>query len=347
MDIIKVEDLKNTFAAAEAITAEAEEVMADLSAYRDKIVLVKPGGEVIEPEIKTSFDIKDSVLSDVALMKKLGVHPVLIHGGGKQISAEIEKAKKSGIPDIFNQVSKGIRIVNEAGLECSMGVGDRMRRGLTHRLTQIGSSANIRAVQVSGADIVKAWPMYEGMRTGTLGFEDFIEREDYEGLRQHIKAAVQGDYLRKIATDPNCVPVIDWHAGSAVDDGYFTVNADEMAVAVGVALDAERILFLSCDKQQKFRGVHNANGDLYSQLNAKEARSLIDQGIAVDGMAVKLQNSITAVNCGVKGVGIVNPSFKGAAKHELGAKTGAATLIIKDYAHTKTFVHEPLPVPAA
>ena len=285
------------------------EALPFISTYDRETVVIKYGGHAMGEEA-----VARKFAADAVLLKLLGVHPVVVHGGGPQISAWL---KKAGVESRFVD---GLRVTDEATMEVAeMVLAGAINKEIVHFINRAGAEADVRGVGLSGKDarlvtVTKARRTRTDPETGAeqfvdLGFVGEPKRVDPQILRALIDAPQ--DY----------VPVIAPVGVSEAGDTY-NVNADTMAGAVAGALKAKRMLLLT-----DVKGVLDKGGELIRQLTVREAFDLIRDGAATGGMIPKLETAIAAVDAGVEAVVIMDGRRPHAMLLELFTEHGAGTLI--------------------
>jgi acetylglutamate kinase len=263
--------------------------------YRDQSVVIKIGGEVIDLADQT---VLDNIINQALMLKMFGANVVFCHGGGKQID---QACKDKGLPI---QKENGLRIVDKDVLKVSRSVGRELQQKIADRITELGYDSKIEGVTVDTGTIIKATKTNSKQYTGEIN--NMAEKSDFI----HI------DRLKSLLS-PDTIPVFDWHCRNGTDaiGTHLTVNADFTAAAVAAALNAKRLLYFSTDPQRKAYGVHQKAeagsdekfGALISELTTDEARQLIKDGTAIEGMAQKLKAIISATEAGVDGGVICRP----------------------------------------
>ncbi|RAK59910.1 acetylglutamate kinase [Phenylobacterium hankyongense] len=285
------------------------EALPYIQIYDRETVVIKYGGHAMGEE-----QVAKLFAADTVLLKMLGVHPVVVHGGGPQISAMLEKA---GVKSTFID---GLRVTDEATMEVAeMVLSGAINKEIANWITQAGSEADVRGVGLSGKDArlitvekvtrTKKDPDSEVERMVDLGFVGEPKRVDPKLIEALIYA--EEDYIPVIA------PI-----GVSEQGETYNINADTVAGALADALNAKRMLLLT-----DVAGVLDKNGDLIRQLTVAEARKAIDDGVATGGMIPKLETAIAAVQAGVEAVVILDGRRPHAMLVELFTEHGAGTLI--------------------
>ncbi|WP_411287036.1 acetylglutamate kinase [Phenylobacterium sp.] len=285
------------------------EALPYIQIYDRETVVIKYGGHAMGEE-----QVAKLFAADTVMLKMLGVHPVVVHGGGPQISAMLEKA---GVKSTFID---GLRVTDEATMEVAeMVLSGAINKEIANWITRAGAEADVRGVGLSGKDaglitVEKVTrttkdPNSEVERMVDLGFVGDPKRVDPKLIEALIYA--EEDYIPVIA------PI-----GVSETGETYNINADTVAGALAGALNAKRMLLLT-----DVAGVLDANGALMRQMSVAQARAAIDDGVATGGMIPKLETAIAAVQAGVEAVVIMDGRRPHALLVELFTEHGAGTLI--------------------
>ena len=287
------------------------EALPYIQIYDRENVVIKYGGHAMgEEEVAKLF------AADLVLLKMLGLHPVVVHGGGPQISAWLAKA---GVKSTFID---GLRVTDEATMEVAeMVLSGAINKEIANWITQAGAEADVRGVGLSGKDArmlivdkvtrTKKDPDSEVERMVDLGFVGDPKKVDPKIIEALIYA------------DEDYIPVVAPIGVSEAGETY-NINADTVAGALAGALNAKRMLLLT-----DVAGVLDKDGNLMRQLTVAEARAAIADGVATGGMIPKLETAINAVEAGVEAVVILDGRRPHALLVELFTEHGAGTLICK------------------
>ncbi|MBP2157502.1 MULTISPECIES: acetylglutamate kinase [Asticcacaulis] len=289
------------------------EALPYIQIYDREIVVIKYGGHAMGEEATARL-----FASDIVLLKLLGIQPVVVHGGGPQISAMLGRA---GVKSTFVD---GLRVTDNATMEIAeMVLSGAVNKEIANWITRAGAEADVRGVGLSGKDAglltvekatrLKKDPDSMIEQIVDLGFVGEPKRIDDKLIRTLINDA-EHDYVPVIA------PI-----GVSDEGQTFNINADTVAGAVAGKLNAKRMLLLT-----DVVGVLDENKELIRQLTLSEARNLIETGVAVGGMIPKLETAIAAVESGVEAVVILDGRRPHAMLVELFTEHGAGTLIKAD-----------------
>ncbi|HWE47817.1 MAG TPA: acetylglutamate kinase [Caulobacteraceae bacterium] len=285
------------------------EALPFIQIYDRETVVIKYGGHAMGQEA-----VARQFAADVVLLKLMGVHPVVVHGGGPQISAMLERA---GVKSTFVD---GLRVTDRATMEVAeMVLSGAINKEIANWITLAGREADVRGVGLSGKDArlimvekakrTKKDPDSEIERVVDLGFVGEPTMVDPTLVKALILA--EQDYVPVIA------PI-----GVAVDGETYNINADTVAGAMAGALRAKRMLLLT-----DVAGVLDAKGGLVRELSVSDARAMIADGVATGGMIPKLETAVAAVEGGVEAVVILDGRRPHAMLVELFTEHGAGTLV--------------------
>lgn len=274
------------------------EALPYIQYYNGKTIVVKYGGSAMIDE-----KLKQEVIRDVALLKVVGFKPVIVHGGGKEISKWVKAAGME--PKFVN----GLRVTDAATMEIAEMVLNKVNKGLVQAM----ESLEVKAIGISGKDgsmLRVEKKLSDGKDIGFVG-------EIREVNTNIIDTLLENDY----------VPVI---CPIGMDDAYqsYNINADDAACAIARALGAEKLAFLS-----DIEGVYKDPLDpttLISTLSVSEARELLASGMIGGGMLPKLNNCIDAIEHGVSKVHILDGRIEHCLLLEFFTKRGIGTQILGD-----------------
>ncbi len=297
---------------AEAGWATAQtlaEALPFIQVHDRQTVVIKYGGHAMGEEAVARLFAADAVL-----LKLLGARPVVVHGGGPQISRMLEKA---GVVSTFVD---GLRVTDADTMEVAeMVLSGAINKEIASWITQAGATADVRGVGLSGKDaglitVEKATrtridPSSRLEAVVDLGFVGEPTRIDPKLVRGLIDS--EDDYIPVIA------PI-----GVAADGRTYNINADTVAGALAGALQAKRLLLLT-----DVAGVLDAEGRLVRQLSVEEARAAIAGGVITGGMIPKVETAVAAVEAGVEAVVILDGRRPHAMLVELFTQHGAGTLV--------------------
>ena len=274
------------------------EALPYIQRFNRKIIVVKYGGSAMVDE-----ELKKHVIQDVTLLKLVGFKPIIVHGGGKEISKWVEKVGKE--PEFVN----GLRKTDAETMEIAEMVLNRVNKSLVQMVEELG----VNAVGISGKDggLLKVEKKYSnGQDIGYVGKITEVNPKILYDL-------LENDYLPiicPIGLDENCET--------------YNINADDVACAIARAIDAEKLAFLT-----DIEGVYKDPKDpstLISELHVSDAKELIGDGYIGGGMLPKLNNCIDAIENGVSRVHILDGRIAHCLLLEIFTNKGIGTAIIGD-----------------
>ncbi|WP_454718178.1 acetylglutamate kinase [Caulobacter segnis] len=301
-------------AAEEAGWATAKtlaEALPYIQIYDRETVVIKYGGHAMGQE-----DVAKVFAADAVLLKLLGVHPVVVHGGGPQISRMLDKA---GVKSTFID---GLRVTDEATMEVAeMVLSGAINKEIASWITQAGAEADVRGVGLSGKDarLITAEKVTRTKKDPDSNIEQAVDL-GFVGEPTKVDPHIIQTLL---ASETDYIPVIA-PIGVSAGGETFNINADTVAGALAGALKAKRMLMLT-----DIKGVLDGNGELIREMTVAQARELIETGVATGGMIPKLENAIHAIEAGVEAVVILDGRRPHAMLVELFSEHGAGTLISK------------------
>ena len=285
------------------------EALPYIQIYDRTTVVIKYGGHAMGDEA-----VAKQFAADAVLLKLLGVHPVVVHGGGPQISAMMER---SGVKSTFID---GLRVTDSATMQVAeMVLSGAINKEIANWITQAGAEADVRGVGLSGKDarLITVEKATRTKKDPTSRMEEVIDL-GFVGEPTHVDPQI---IEALIYADHDYVPVIA-PIGVSEEGETYNINADTVAGALAGALKAKRMLLLT-----DVAGVLDANGELVRQMTVAEARAAIDDGVATGGMIPKLETAVAAVEAGVEAVVILDGRRPHAMLVELFSEHGAGTLI--------------------
>ncbi|HZZ37288.1 MAG TPA: acetylglutamate kinase [Caulobacteraceae bacterium] len=285
------------------------EALPYIQIYDRERVVIKYGGHAMgEEEVAKLF------AADAVLLKLLGLHPVVVHGGGPQISRMLEKA---GVKSTFVD---GLRVTDAPTMEVAeMVLSGAINKEIASWITQAGATADVRGVGLSGKDarLITVEKASRTRRDPGSAIEEVVDL-GFVGEPTQVDPKLIVDLIN---SPDDYIPVIAPIGVSAEGDTY-NINADTVAGALAGALKAKRMLLLT-----DVAGVMGKDGELIRQLTVAEARAAIDDGVATGGMIPKLETAIAAVEAGVEAVVILDGRRPHAMLVELFTEHGAGTLV--------------------
>ena len=274
------------------------EALPFIKKFSNKTVVIKYGGSaLVNPEIK------DTIIKDIVLMKLVGMKPVIVHGGGPDISSMLKKL------NIESKFVNGLRVTNAETMEVAeMVLAGKVNKQIVTDIELHG----VKAVGISGKD-------------GDTGRAKKIEKDGvdygYVGTVESVDPT-----LVKTLIDNDIIPVIAPIGKDATGQSY-NINADYMAVAIAGSLEAEKLVFLT-DVAGVLKDVNDPES-LMSFMKASEVQGYIDDGTISGGMIPKVECCMAAVEKGVNNVHILDGRVEHCLILELFTTAGIGTMIEK------------------
>lgn len=272
------------------------EALPYIREFAGKTIVVKYGGSAMVDE-----ELKQNVIKDVALLKLVGFKPIIVHGGGKEISRWIDKV---GMETTF---VNGLRVTDEPTMEIAEMVLGKVNKSLVQIIQDLG----VKAVGISGKDggLITVEKKLSGGQD--IGFVGEVKKVNPE----LIQTLLENDFV------PIICPI-----GVDENNQTYNINADDAACAIATAIHAEKLAFLT-----DIEGVYKDPKDkstLISELSVEDAESLIGDGYIGGGMLPKLKNCIDAINSGVSRVHILDGRIAHCLLLEIFTDKGIGTAIL-------------------
>jgi acetylglutamate kinase len=269
------------------------EALPWVKAIAGKTVVIKYGGSAMVDE-----KLRSDVMSDIVLLKLMGVNPVIVHGGGAAISEVMERF---GLPVEFVD---GLRVTSEAAMDIvRMVLVGQVNQELVTAMNMHGNFA----VGVSGSDAGTVIATQADPRLGRVGKVTGVSSD-------YIDALIQDGYIPVIAS-----------VAMGDDGGFFNVNADAVAGEIAAAIGAQKCVFLT-----DVDGIYEDFSDkatLISNMTLDEAKDMVASGAMSKGMIPKLQACITSLEKGVSRTHVINGTTHHAIILELLTDAGIGTVI--------------------
>ena len=274
------------------------EALPYIQRFQGATIIVKYGGSAM-----VDHELKKSVIKDVALLKLIGFRPIIVHGGGKEITNWLGRIGKK------SEFVNGFRVTDDETMHVAEMVLNRINKGLVSMMEKTG----VRACGISGKDGTILRVSRKKPDGADIGFVGEVRSVDTSLLNTLL--------------DAGFVPVI-CPVGS--DDGYYSynVNADDAACAIAKAMKAQKLVFLS-----DIQGVYENPNDpdsLISEMTVAETKEFIRNGHAGGGMLPKLNSCIDAIQAGVQRVHILDGRIPHSQLLEFFTNKGIGTAIIGD-----------------
>jgi len=268
------------------------EALPYIQQFHGKTIVIKYGGNaMIDDELKKSF------ARDVVLLKLVGMNPVVVHGGGPQISATLERI------GIESEFIDGLRVTTQETIDVvEMVLGGSVNKDIVHLINSHGG----KAVGMTGKDgnLVRASKIDVAADIGFVGKVDRINP----------------DVVRHLEQD-NYIPVIA-PIGFGENGETYNINADSVAGALAAELKAEKLVLMT-----NTPGVLDKDKNLLTGLDGKQVADLIDDKTIIGGMMPKVECALNAVNGGVKTAHIIDGRVDHALLLEVLTDSGVGTLI--------------------
>ena len=274
------------------------EALPYIQRFNRKIIVVKYGGSAM-----SNVELQKNVIKDVALLKLVGFKPIIVHGGGKEISRWVGKVGKEA------KFINGLRVTDEETMEIAEMVLNKVNKSLVTMVEELG----VKAVGISGKD------------GGLLQVDKkYADGQDigYVGDVKQVNPKVLYDLLEK-----DFLPIVA-PIGLGDDFQTYNINADDAACAIAKAVNAEKLAFLT-DIEGLYRDI-NDKSSFISRLTAEQADELIAQGCIGGGMLPKLGNCTSAVRNGVNRVHILDGRIPHCLLLEIFTNEGIGTAIVAD-----------------
>ena len=266
--------------------------------FNRKIIVVKYGGSAMSNE-----ELQKNVIKDVTLLKLVGFKPIIVHGGGKEISRWVGKVGKEA------QFINGLRVTDAETMEIAEMVLNKVNKSLVTMVEELG----VKAVGISGKDgrLLNVEKKYsDGQDIGFVG--------DVKNVKSKILYDLLENYYLPIVA-----PIV-------LDDECqtYNINADDAACAIAKAVGADKLVFLT-DIEGLYKDI-NDKSSFISRITASDADALIEEGFIGGGMLPKLNNCTSAIKNGVSRVHILDGRVPHCLLLEIFTKQGIGTAIIAD-----------------
>ena len=274
------------------------EALPYIQKFNRKIIVVKYGGSAMSNE-----ELKRNVIKDVTLLKLVGFKPIIVHGGGKEISQWVGKIGKEA------RFVNGLRVTDEETMEIAEMVLSKVNKSLVTMVQELG----VKAVGISGKD--------GGLLTVDKKYADGQDI-GFVGEIKNVNPKVLYDLLEK-----DFLPIV---APVGLDEGFATynINADDAACAIAKAVGADKLVFLT-DIEGLYKDI-NDKSSFISRITASDAEALIAGGLIGGGMLPKLNNCTSAIENGVNRVHILDGRIPHCLLLEIFTNSGVGTAIIGD-----------------
>ncbi len=282
------------------------EALPYMRQFGGETFVVKYGGHAME-----NADLAHLFARDVVLLRQVGVNPVVVHGGGPQIGAMLEKLA------IKSQFIDGLRVTDQATVEIvEMVLSGAINKQIVSAINQAGGFA----VGLSGKDghLIRARKLRRSKKDPDSNIEKILDL-GFVGEPSEVTPHIL-DYFRESDVIPVIAPV-----GAGPNGETYNINADTAAGAIAGAVGAARLFMLT-----DVAGVLDRQGNLIEEMTATQARQLIADGTIKGGMIPKVETCLEAVDQGVEAAVILDGRVPHALLLEIFTPHGAGTLIKRD-----------------
>ena len=269
----------------------SEQVRKYLEKYNDEYIVIKCGGSVL-----TDSKLYDILINDISTLRKLGFYPIIVHGGGKKITAKLNEN------NIESKFINGLRVTDLDTIK----IVEEVLSEFNHEIVQSLIKTGIDAQQFTSKENSIIESTKENEELGYVGLPSKI-------VTSSIEASIKSDKIPVIAP-----------LGKDNDGNVYNINADTAAGSIAKSLNARRLLILS-----DVEGVLDNEKKLISEINSSVSEELIKKEIITGGMIPKIKNCLDVASNGVKGVCIIDGRKPHSILFELLSDQGSGTLIRK------------------
>lgn len=282
------------------------EALPYIQEFYGKTIVIKYGGNAM-----INDELKEKVMQDVALMKYVGIRPVIVHGGGPEITGFLKKVGKQ------SSFVAGLRVTDAETVEIAEMVLDGK---VNSEIVNLLNHRGVRAVGLSGKDAgliqarKKLATVYEGNTSRKVDI-------GYVGEVEQVNTSILEDLL-----DQDYVPVIA-PIGVGQDGESYNINADYVAAEIAGALQAEKLLLLT-DIEGIYRDFHDKD-TFISTLHLPEARAYIRDGVIAGGMIPKVEACLKALDKGAGKTHIIDGRLDHSIILEIFTSKGIGTQVVR------------------
>jgi acetylglutamate kinase len=285
------------------LNTEQKDIENYVEIFEGKIIVIKYGGHAMGDK-----KLAHTFAEDVTILQKLGIKPVVIHGGGPQIGSMLEKL------NIESSFINGLRITNEETVEIvEMVLSGSINKDIVNKIHSAGGLA----IGLSGKDakLILANKLKDKFKDPESNIEKFLDI-GFVGKPEKIDSTIIN-----IITNKLMIPVIA-PVGYGVNGETYNINADTAAGAIASSLKAERILLLT-----DVEGVLDSEKKLIPSISVVQAESMINNKIITGGMIPKIETCLATVEAGVKAAVIIDGRSSHAILREVFTTSGSGTMI--------------------
>jgi acetylglutamate kinase len=282
------------------------EAVPYIRTYHGKTFVIKYGGNAMINE-----DLKQGVMQDIVLLKFLGINPIVIHGGGPEITQMLKRVGKQ------SRFVQGLRVTDSETMEIvQMVLVGKLNKEIVARLNLLGG----KAVGLAGQDanLLVAQKTHPTM---PADYQGEIPDIGYVGEVVQINTTILEQLIQE-----NYIPVIS-SIGVGIDGASYNINADTAAGELAAALNAEKLIMLT-DVEGIFQDYQDKSS-LISALEIDRAYQMINQGQIEGGMIPKVEACITALNGGVNRTHIIDGRLLHSMLLEILTDKGIGTMVVQ------------------
>lgn len=279
------------------------EALPYIKRFRGKSIVIKYGGNAMSDE-----SLKAGFARDVVLMKLVGMNPVVVHGGGPQIGATLEKLGKK------SKFVEGMRVTDSETMDIvEMVLGGLVNKEIVNLINHFGG----HAVGLSGKDggLIRAKKMTVKKNSPEINVPEIIDLGHVGDVHSIDKSVI--DMLIQGDSIPVVAPIGVDESGQS-----YNINADLVAGKIAEVLSAEKLIMLT-----NTEGLLDKNGKVLTGVSVEEVDNLIKKGTIHGGMLPKIRSALDAVHAGVQTSHIIDGRVKHAVLLEILTDEGVGTLI--------------------
>jgi acetylglutamate kinase len=279
---------------AENISAVLAEGLPYIQKFYGKIIVIKYGGAAMSDN-----SLKKGFARDIALMKLVGMKPVVVHGGGPQIARELKKA------GVVSEFKSGLRVTDKSTMRVVEKIlGIQINKEISNLISKSGAPA--KGLNFKNCGLIKASKLIT-VNNEDLGLVGKVNRIKIQEIKKLLSKGI--------------VPVIS-PIGLDRNLQSLNINADVVAGKVAQALKAEKLILLT-----DVKGINDKNGKILSKVSPTKANKILKNGIVNGGMTPKLLAAVESTKGGVKSAHIIDGRIPHALMLEILTKEGVGTLI--------------------
>jgi len=268
-----------------------QEIKKYVKKYSKEKIVIKCGGRILlDPDLFNNF------INDITILKKLGLTPIVVHGGGPRIKKKLDEL------NIETKFIMGLRVTDEKIIKIVEDVMIEFNKEIVDAIEK-------KACKAKSITIKENNTIYVKQKNKELGYVGIPTRIDVELIKNLIKE--------------NYIPIVS-PMGLDEKKQVYNINADTAAGALATSLKSRRLLLMT-----DVEGVYNKSKKLISEIKADEAEKLIYDETISEGMIPKIRTCIKAVNNGVRGVVVIDGRKPHSILFELFSDKGSGTLIRK------------------